>query len=181
MKNEIPVTGEILIPLAQYPCVQKSEPISNCVSQLLEKSSSDGRHLHFEGLLVIDSTQTLVGHISLTDILKSLFPSILTSEEPKIFAGKKQKYTDLSILLEDNFGKECRHLATVTAGQCMKTAPPTIAAGMHLLHALEIMVSNGHTFLPVSENGILTGVVRLSDLFKQLCGYCSIGSPSQSE
>jgi CBS domain-containing protein len=184
MKNEIPVTGEIIIPLAQYPCVQKSDPISNCVSQLLEKSSSDGKHLHFDGLLVIDSTNTLVGYISFTDILKSLIPSILTMEDPKIFAGKKQLYTDLSILLEDNFGKECRHLSTVTAGQCMKKAPPVITADTHLLHALELMVSNGQTILPVSENGILIGVVRLSDLFKELCGYCTVGRsderPTQS-
>ncbi len=184
MKNEIPVTGEIIIPLTQYPCVEKSDPISNCVSQLLSKSSTDGKHLHFDNVLVIDSTHTLVGYISLTHILKNIFSSILGPEDPKIFAGKKQQYTDLSILLEGSFGKECRHLASVTAGQCMKAAPPTIAAETHLLHALEIMVSNGHTILPVSKNGTLIGVVRLSDLFTQLCGYCAIGSqdehPTQS-
>ena len=77
MQNDISLVRQILIPLDQYPHLHEDKPIGDAVALLLQNTSSDGRHLHYDELLVIDSDSRLVGHIFIRDILTSFFPSIL--------------------------------------------------------------------------------------------------------
>lgn len=174
MNNEISVVREILIPLDQYPHLRDDEPIGNAVAMLLNNVSADGRHLHFDEVLVIDTGNRLAGHISVLDILTSFFPSILSTSTSGVFAGKKEHFTDLSILLEGSFRRECRRQATHTVAQHMTEPHRSIDSAMHPLHALEIMVKDGETTLPVTENDVLLGAVRMADIFRVLGTYCTI-------
>lgn len=174
MNSEISVTGEIFIPLGQSPFVYEDDSMQTCVNRLLEKSSEDSRHLYYDRLLVIDMANSVVGSIGFVDILKKLFPSLLAPHESTVFSGKIQTYSDLSVLLEGSSGNECRRQTAITAGECMVAPLPSISTDTHLLHVLEIMVSTGNTILAVTENRVLAGVVRMSDLFKALCDYCIV-------
>jgi CBS domain-containing protein len=55
-------------------------------------------------------------------------------------------------------------------------APPlrSVKAGLHPLHAAEILMTGNETCLPVVEEGILIGVVRLIDIFRALASSCSL-------
>lgn len=174
MNIEITVAREILIPLEQYPHLQDDEPIGNAVALLLNNCSADGRHLHFDEMLVITGGNRLAGHLSVRDILTGFFPSILSTSTTSVFAGKKEHFTDLSILLEDSFRRECRRQATHTVGTYMTKPHRAIDASMHLLHALEIMIKDEENTLPVTENNVLLGAVRMEDIFRVLGNYCTI-------
>lgn len=172
--NNISFVREIFIPLEQYPHLMEDEPIGNAVALLLQHGSADGRHLHYDELFVTNSDNQLVGHILLHDILTSFFPSILGTPKTSVFAGKKEHFTDLSILLEDSFRRECRRQAAHTVNQFMTKPHRSIDGSMHLLHALEIMIKDGETTLPVTEDTTLVGAVRIQDIFRILGTYCTI-------
>lgn len=174
MNNEMRTIRDIVIPLDQYPHIRNDEPIGNGVAKLLQHCSADGRHLHYEKLLVINSSNQLVGHLSVKDILTSFFPSILAPGATSVYVGKKERYTDLSILLEDSFRKECRRQATHTVGEYMTAAHKSIDGNMSLFHALEIMVKDGESTLPVTENKKLLGAIRITDIFRVLGTHCTL-------
>lgn len=174
MNNDIPVVGEIFIPLEQFPHVHPDDAISSGIMQLLQSGTADGRHLHFDEVLVVDDTNRLVGQLSMKTILKNLFPVILANDLTEAFVGKKTHYSDLSILLEGHFQNACRRQSEVTVKSCMAAPARTIERSTHLLHALEIMVSDDRMTLPVSDGKVLLGGIRMADLFRILGGHCTM-------
>lgn len=174
MNNDIPVVGEIFIPLEQFPHIHQDTAISSGIMELLQSGTADGRHLLFDEVLVVDGANRLVGQLSMKTILKSLFPAILANEWTEAFIGKKTHYSDLSILLEGHFQDACRRQSEVTVKSCMSAPARTIERSTHLLHALEIMVSDDRTSLPVSDGKVLLGGIRMADLFKILGGHCTM-------
>lgn len=174
MHNDIPDVQKIMIPIDQYPCIREDEPVGNCVALILEHSSADKQHLHYDELLVIDSNDQLVGMLNITSILSSFFPSILGDTSHQVYFGKKQSFTDLSVLLEDNFRVECKRQASTAAKNYMRKPHRSIEGSMSLLHALEIMIKDQENTLPVTQNSILLGAVRVADIFRVLGSYCTI-------
>ncbi len=174
MKTDIQVAGEAFIPLSQYPCVYEQDSLRTCVDRFLERGSDDGRHLFYDELLVMDLENEIIGSIRYIDILKTLFPSLRAAEKSHVFSGKTPRFGDLSVLLEGNFAKKCHHQLTLHAGECMTLAPSSVSADTHLLHALEIMVSAGHTRLIVTVDRVPAGILRMSDVFKHLSSYCMV-------
>ena len=92
----------------------------------------------------------------------------------QIFAGKKEKFSDLAILMEDSFQAECKRQGALPVRDFMAPPLKSIKAGMHPLHAAEILMTENETCLPVVEEGILIGVVRLIDIFRALASSCSL-------
>ena len=155
-------------------CVLHKRPIGNGVAMILAHCSADNLHLHYDEILVIDSKDQLVGILDVTRILTSFFPSILGDYPDKGYVGKKQSFTDLSVLLEDHFRVECKRQTTVPVNQYMRKAHRSIDASMHILHALEIMIKDREKTLPVTNKGVLLGAVRLTDIFRVLGAYCTL-------
>lgn len=174
MHNDIPDVQKIMIPIDRYPCIRGEEPIGNGVALILSHSSADNQHLHYEELLVIDNNDRLVGMLNTASILSSFFPSILGDSAQQVYVGKKHSFTDLSVLLEEHFRVECRRQATTAVNQYMRKPHRSIDGSMSLLHALEIMIKDHENTLPVTENGILLGAIRVGDIFRVLGGYCTI-------
>lgn len=173
MNNENLKVKNIMVPIPDYPVIRAEDPIGDAVALILQHSSADHRHLHFEELLVIDSNEQLVGMVDAVDILKSFFPSVFNFPT-QVYVGKTQAFTDLSVLLEDNFRLECKRQATEAVKQHMRVPHRSIDGSMHALHALEIMVKDREKTLPVTENNSLLGAVRVADLFRVLGGYCTM-------
>lgn len=174
MQNDIPDVQKIMIPIDRYPCIRGDESIGNGVALILEHSSADNQHLHYEELLVIDSDDQLVGMLNIASILSSFFPSILGETPHQVYVGKKQSFTDLSVLLEEHFRVECRRQASTPVSNYMRKPHRSIDGSMSLLHALEIMIKDQVNTIPVTEKGILLGAVRVADIFRVLGGYCTI-------
>lgn len=164
----------VMIPIGQYPCIKGDEAIGNGVGLILAQCSADNLHLHYEEILVIDSKDQLAGILDVTGILTSFFPSILGKSPNLVYVGKKQSFTDLSVLLEDHFRVECKRQAAVPVNQYMRKPHRSIDASMHILHALEIMIKDQEKTLPVTQNGILLGAVRVTDIFRVLGAHCTL-------
>ena len=164
---------DLIIPLEQFPHVQSEAPVHEAVGLLFSHVNGNGR-LQYDELLVINADNQYVGRLTVRGILTCYFPTLFTTGDKQIFAGKQAKFTDLAILMEDSFQGECKRQGGLPVREFMAPPLKSIKAGMHPLHAAEIMIEENETCLPVVEDGILIGLVRLIDLFRTLASSCSL-------
>ena len=164
---------DLIIPLEQFPHVQSEAPVHEAVGLLFSHVNGTGR-LQYDELLVISADNQYVGRLTVRGILTCYFPTLFATGDKQIFAGKKEKFSDLAILMEDSFQAECKRQGALPVRDFMAPPLKSIKAGMHPLHAAEIMMNENETCLPVVEDGILIGLVRLIDIFHTLAGSCSL-------
>jgi CBS domain-containing protein len=164
---------DLIIPLEQFPHVRSQAPVHEAVGLLFSHTNGHGR-LQYDELLVISADNRLVGRLTVRGILTCYFPTLFATGDRQIFAGKQAKFTDLAILMEDSFQGECKRQGALPVGDFMVPPHKAIKAGMHPLHAAEIMMAENETCLPVVEDDGLIGVVRLIDLFRTLASSCSL-------
>ncbi|WP_448874538.1 CBS domain-containing protein [Desulfobulbus propionicus] len=172
MHTSSPTVRDFIVPLEQFPHLSSEESVHSAVAQLF--LHADNGKLLFDELLVIDSQDRYVGNLTIRSILTCYFPSLFDGNQKEIFAGKKEKFTDLAILLEDRFQAECKRQGALPVSDFMSPPLKSIKADLHPLHAAEIMMEENQTCLPVMENQELIGVIRLIDLFRFLAGSCSL-------
>lgn len=173
MSNSMPVVKDLIVALENFPHVGSEESVHEAVGQLFSHINGGGKLLYDE-LLVINSQSQYAGRLTIRGILTCYFPTLFDGGQKTVFAGKKEKFSDLAILLEDSFQAECKRQGALPVSQFMAPPLKSIKAEMHPLHAAEIMMEEGETCLPVVENQALIGVVRLIDIFRTLAGSCSL-------
>lgn len=174
MSNPMPIIKDLIVPLENFPNVGSEASVHEAVGQLFSHTVNGGDQLLYDELLVINSQSQYVGRLTIRGILACYFPTLFAGVQKGIFAGKKEKFSDLAILMEDRFQSECKRQGALPVSQFMIPPHKSIKAEMHPLHAAEIMMEEGETCLPVVENHSLIGVVRLIDIFRNLAGSCSL-------
>ena len=172
--NTLPAVKSLVIPLDQFPHLQSDASVHEAVGQLFSHTINGSGQLLYDELLVINSQSQYVGRLTIRGILTCYFPTLFDGGQKQIFAGKKEKYSDLAILLEDSFQAECKRQGSLPVSQYMVPPLKSIKAETHPLHAAEIMMEESETCLPVVENHVVIGVVRLVDIFRTLAGSCSL-------
>ena len=172
--SALPVVKDLVIPLEQFPHLSSEAAVHDAVGVLFSHTANGGGNLLYEELLLIDSQSRYVGRLTIRAILTCYFPTLFDGGQKAIFAGKKEKFSDLVILMEDSFQAECKRQGALPVSQYMVPPLKSIKGDMHPLHAAEIMMEANETCLPVVENQALIGVVRLIDIFRTLAGSCSL-------
>ena len=172
--STMPVIKDLVIPLEQFPHLSSEASVHDAVGVFFSHTANGGGNLLYEELLLIDSQSRYVGRLTIRAILTCYFPTLFDGGQKAIFAGKKEKFSDLAILMEDSFQAECKRQGALPVSQYMVPPLKSIKADMHPLHAAEIMMEANETCLPVVENQALIGVVRLIDIFRTLAGSCSL-------
>ena len=174
MTTPMPTVKEIVVPLEQFPHIKSEAAVHEAVAQLFSHTESGTGKLLFDELIVINAEDQYIGRLTIQGILTCFFPSLFDAQKKAVFAGKNEKYTDLAILMEDSFQAECRRQGTLPVSNYMIPPHKSVKANMHPLHAAEIMMMEGEGCLPVVEDQVLIGVVRLIDIFRVLASSCSL-------
>jgi len=174
MNTSMPVVKDLIVPLELFPHLGSDQSVHEAVAQLFSHTEGGSGKLLFDELIVINSSSQYVGRLTIQGILTCYFPTLFDGGQKTVFAGKKEKFSDLAILLEDSFQGECKRQGALPVNQFMAPPHKSIKADMHPLHAAEIMMAENETCLPVVDNEALIGVVRLIDIFRTLAGSCSL-------
>ena len=174
MNKETPVIRDLIVPLDNFPHLGSEQSIHDAVAQLFSHTVNGGDNLLYDELLIINKDSQYVGRLTIKGILTCFFPTLFAGGQKNIFVGKKEKFTDLAILLEDSFQGECKRQGALPVSQFMVPPLKSIKADMHPLHAAEIMMAENQTCLPVVEDQALIGVVRLIDIFRTLASSCAL-------
>ncbi len=139
----------------RFETLRPEMPISEAVSLFQRTSLEQGRPIL--GMMVTDAAGSLVGLLSIYDILLLLRPK-------HIHIWGEMEDLEVSGILE----AACRRTASVLVGDIMTTEVLTITPDTHLLLIIDIMIKKHVRRLPVLEDGNLLGIVYLSGVFNQL-------------
>lgn len=156
---------DIFVPLADFPHIAHDASIREAFAVLQKKHQTAG--WRFRHLLVFDTQETLVGILSIRDLLRALMPDYLKATATQHFAGGLPDDAALSILWQDSFVEQCRQVNEMQVGSHMVPVHNTVQAGDPLTRAAYLMVMNGVDMLPVLDGKKVLGVVRIVDVFNQ--------------
>jgi predicted transcriptional regulator len=109
----------------------------------------------FSGLPVVDG-EKLVGFVAERDVLHRLFPSL----EELLDGGASVDYDKMMGKYSDVMNLEVQDLMTEKV--------ITVQPDMHILKAATVMVRNKFRRIPVSDGGILVGMLSLGDVHKAI-------------
>ena len=174
MTADIPTIRNVLIPLDRYPHINENQTLHDAVTELKSFTAGVKNRLRYDGLLVINDQNQLVGKVTLVDILRALFPPLYETLEVNTFQGKESDFPNLAILLEDKVLNKCSLKASEPVKEIMSDAENFIEADTQILKTLTIMSNTGNYNLPVIDGNAIIGVIRIEEIFIAMCSYCNI-------
>lgn len=138
-----------------FQTLSPDDTIAKAVQRFSEISKTVKRKMF--GLMVIDSSDQLVGILSMYDILLFIQPK-------HIHIWGEMEDLEPSSLFEDLLGK----IKKIRVGDIMTTDVVTISPETHILLIVDLLLKKHIRRLPVVEQGKVIGIVYVSDVFYQL-------------
>ncbi|MCP4669879.1 MAG: CBS domain-containing protein [Desulfobacula sp.] len=142
------------IMVKEFKTLSPDAPISQALT-IFKESKSQGNTIF--GIMVTNGQGSIVGMISMYDILLFLLP-----KHVKIWGN----ISDIEIegIIERTIGK----MDDLLVGDIMTPKIISIDPDMHLMMMLDVMIKKHVRRLPVVSNGEAVGIVYISDLFTHL-------------
>lgn len=139
----------------RFHTLSPETPVSDAVSLFKKASRDENRRLF--GMMVLDSDGTLVGMLSMYDILLFLRPK-------HVHIWGKMDDIDIAGIIDQS----CEKTRAIRVGDIMSQEIVTIAPETHKFMILDIMIKKHIRRLPVVDDGRILGIVYISDLFYDL-------------
>lgn len=118
------------------------------------KRASEEEHRRVFGMIVNDEAGRLIGMLAMYDVLIFVRP-----KHTQVWGTM----TDIEV--NGLFEVIAERAQSVRVEDLMTTDVITVAPDTHVLHILDIMIRKHVRRLPVVSNGVIEGIVYLSDLF----------------
>ena len=159
----------IMTPLQDFPCLSENSTVRQAIQQLRSFCPiNTATPCGFSELMVVDGQGRLAGRVSQQGVLRVLFASLLEAADVKNFEGRRAEYSDLATLLNGVLMKEgVNHLDASLDGVIERNLR-VLSPEADLIHAMAVMVLTQQNALPVEDNGVLLGVVKLAEVFGAL-------------
>ena len=127
-------------------------PINEAVQFFKQASREEDRRIF--GMMVLDENGTLVGMLSMFDILLLMRPK-------HVHIWGKMDDIDIEGIID----LSCEKAKSILVGDIMSQEVVTIGPDTHKFAILDIMIKQHIRRLPVLENDKILGIVYISDLF----------------
>jgi len=124
--------------------------------------------IKFEGtfepraVLVFDEKYQLMGILTLRDIIRGLEPRFM--QESGLIKGDP----NLALLMGDLFGPGMREASQKPVSEVMSPIKITVQGSDPIAKAIFLMIKEGVGMMPVIQDSKVAGMIRLSDLFKEI-------------
>jgi CBS domain-containing protein len=156
---------DIHIPLGDLPYLHQDATVREAFDLLHRQHTSGGwRYRH---LMVFDADETLVGIISLRDLIRALMPPYLKTNLNSMYSGPLPDDAALSLIWQESFQSQCQYLAEAKVSKYMATVLDTVQIDAPLTRAAYLLVAHRVDMLPVLEGERVVGIVRIVDIFNQ--------------
>lgn len=157
---------DILVPVAAFPRLRQEASLREAYSLLHEQHASGG--WRFRHMLVYGDDRTVTGILSLQDLLRALMPDYIkaTLGAREITGGGPDD--SLCQLWQETLDSQCWRLAELPVSSYMTPARHTVGADDPITRAAYLMIAHHVHMLPVLEDGVVAGVVRIVDVFNRL-------------
>lgn len=161
------ITGtvrDILVPVAEFPRIAHDASLKDAYALLHRQHTSGGwRYRH---MLVFDGESKVVGIIGLIDLLRALMPDYIRATlSQHAYSGAMVADASLSLLWQESFPAQCRQMAEVSVASHMTPVRHSVRTDDPITRAAYLMIAHQVHMLPVLEDGVVAGVVRIVDVF----------------
>jgi CBS domain-containing protein len=172
------IVSDLMVPLAEYARVSKEATLYDAVIALekAQETFDPKKHRH-RAILVFDENNKIVGKLAQLDILKALEPKYAEMGDlgplsrggfsPQFLRSMVEKFS----LWDKPLGDICNKAARVKVESIMYT--PTegeyVEESASLSEAIHQLVVGHHQSLLVTKGGEIVGILRLVDVFKEVC------------
>jgi CBS domain-containing protein len=169
---------DLMVPLAEYAIVLEEATLAEAILALekaqMEFAPSQHRH---RAILVLDMNKKVVGKISMLDVLRGLEPKYGKIEQtgmlsragfsPEFLKSMLEKYS----LWAKPLKAICAKAARLKVRHFMYTPSDGeyVDEGATLSQAIHQLVMGHHHSLLVTRGDEIVGILRLSDVFKEIC------------
>ena len=158
---------ELMIPVDEYRTVGVDATFGTVAAALVDSGHRD--------VIVVDHDGNLAGVLTMTDILVALEPNYKKLGKKDLSSDTLSNRYVADIFKEfdlwsDTLGKICQQGSSTKVAQAMYV--PADAEYLNeddaLEHAIHRLIVGTHQPLLVRKNGVITGVLRLSDVFEEI-------------
>jgi len=176
---EIITVEDLMVPIEEYATVNEDATLYEAV-KALEKAQEelDRKRYHYlhRAILVLDKNRKVLGKISQLDVLRALEPKYKgmgdmrhlsrTGFSLDFIKSMMEKYA----LCEVPFTQMCREAANLKVKDYMYKPEEGeyVEIDASLCEAIHILVMGQHQKLLVTRDGEIVGILRLTDVFKEV-------------
>lgn len=166
---------DLIIPIERYPHLSEDQTLQDAIQSFTTFRASQKERQHYDMLFVVNDHNELVGRLFLMDIMHGLAPHLLDSAKSSKFEGQQANHQDLVYLYEKSTFTECGKNRDKPIKPLVHAIDFSIPANTHILKALVMMNSRQDYEVPVTDNGSISGVLRLEEIFMAMCStYCPL-------
>ena len=153
---------DLMIPLEDYPHIPYWFTLRQAMAIVREAAVKFEGSFEPRAVLVFDEKYQLMGILTLRDIIKGLEPRFL--QETSLIKGDP----NLAVLIGDLFGPGLKEASQKPVSEVMSPIKVTIEGSAPIAKAIFVMIKEDVGLMPVMEGGKVMGMIRLSDLFKEI-------------
>jgi CBS domain-containing protein len=153
---------DLMIPLEDYPHIPYWFSLRQAMAIIREATIKFETSFEPRAVLVFDEKYQLMGMLTLRDIIKGLEPRFL--HETNLIKSDPS----LTLLTKDFFGPGLREASQKPVSEVMSPIKITVDAEAPIPKALFIMIRENVGMMPVMMDKKVAGMIRLSDLFKEI-------------
>ncbi len=153
---------DLMIPLEDYPHIPYWFTLRQAMAIIREAAIKFETSFEPRAVLVFDEKYQLLGMLTLRDIIKGL--------EPRFLHETTLIKTDpsLTLLTKEFFSPGLREASQKQVSEVMSPIKVTVAGDAPIAKALFLMVKENVGLMPVILDNKVVGMIRLSDLFKEI-------------
>jgi CBS domain-containing protein len=153
---------ELMIPLEDYPHIPYWFTLRQAMAIVREAAIKFEGSFEPRAILVFDEKYQLMGMLTLRDIIKGLEPRFMHE------TALVKSDPNLTVLMGDLFGPGMREASQKPVSEVMSPIKITVQGSDPIAKALFLMIKEGVGVMPVIQDSKVAGMVRLSDLFKEI-------------
>jgi len=160
--SETKKVKELMIPLEDYPHIPYWFTLRQAMAIVREAAIKFEGSFEPRAVLVFDEKYQLMGMLTLRDIIKGLEPRFMHE------TALVKSDPNLTVLMGDLFGPGMREASQKPVSEVMSPIKITVQGSDPIAKALFLMIKEGVGVMPVIQDSKVAGMVRLSDLFKEI-------------
>ena len=177
------IAKDFMVSIDDYPHITESTTICEAIS--LMQSNLHETH-KYRTILVTDEEGHLTGYLSLRDLIRAVGPRYLRKEEPDYkghqpFMGVSTDLSALALIWQEGFTVKIREEAKKPVKDMLTLIEHTVAADDPFAKCVYLMLIQNELIMPVVEDEIVIGVIRLVDIFELMAECVCIQEYRENE
>ncbi len=173
---------ELMVPLSRYATVSEDSTLGEAVKALkmAQKEFDQTRDKH-RAILITDKHNNIVGKLSQLDVIRALEPKYVKLDNRKQLSrfGFSRDYMKAILKEHQLWDKSLEHICEKAATIIVKKIMYTPTDGEYvkedatLEEAIHQLIMGRHQSLLVTRNKDIVGILRLTDVFREIANRIS--------